>query len=263
MTLPVTVTHFDTAMVLIEIGSLRLLTDPLFDDAGTVFEYGPVRLEKTSHRAIAPADLGHIDAVLLSHDQHGDNLDVAGREFLSTVPRVLTTPLAASRLPGVHAHGLEPWSSTSISGPDGFNLTVTAVPAQHGPDGTQEATGPVTGFILEWPGQSHGPIYLSGDTIPFSGTEAIAARYAPIALAILNLGRVQLAPLGDAVLSLSADQAAIFAQSLQTQNVLPIHCAGWRHFTEDCATSSAILARSPVAALVHWPRIGEPLSFRL
>lgn len=47
----------------------------------------------------------------------------------------LTTPLAASRLSGT-AIGLGPWESRQIGA-----VTVTAVPAQHGPDGTEHLTG--------------------------------------------------------------------------------------------------------------------------
>jgi L-ascorbate metabolism protein UlaG (beta-lactamase superfamily) len=57
-------------------------------------------------------------------------------------------------------------------------------------------------------------VYASGDTVPFSGTDEIAARYAPVDLAILHLGRVQLAATGDATFSLSAGEAVRYALSL-------------------------------------------------
>ena len=149
MSSEVKVTYFDTAMALIEVGSVRLLTDPVLDPAGTTFEYGPIRLEKTSGSAITRDQLGRIDAVLLSHDQHGDNLDNAGRALLAEVPLVLTTTLAAGRLEGVAAHGLAPWSQFPVKGESGDTARITAMPAQHGPDGTEGATGPVIGFLIE------------------------------------------------------------------------------------------------------------------
>lgn len=36
----VTITHLGTATVLLEIGSIRLLTDPVFDDAGRYYTFG-------------------------------------------------------------------------------------------------------------------------------------------------------------------------------------------------------------------------------
>jgi hypothetical protein len=57
-------------------------------------------------------------------------------------------------------------------------------------------------------------IYVSGDTIPFAGTDEIASRYAPLDLAILNLGCARIDALGDLKVSLSADEAIRYAQAL-------------------------------------------------
>lgn len=262
MTLPIKLTYLDTAMMLLEIGPFRLLTDPVLDPAGTAYEEGPIHLHKTSPAATTPAQLGAIDAVLLSHDQHDDNLDRAGRALLSTVPRIFTTPLAASRL-GPNAEGLEAWSTATLSAPDGAQLTITALPAQHGPDGTQELTGPVTGFLLSSPllGDTN-PIYISGDTVPFPGLEQIAERCAPVGLAILHLGRVQIAPAGDLTFSLSAEEAITLAQSLQARQVVPIHCEGWRHFTQNQSAAAEIFAQSPIANRILWLRPGQPHSIQ-
>jgi hypothetical protein len=50
-----------------------------------------VKLEKLTGPAMSARDVGAIDAVLLSHDQHSDNLDHSGRDFLAEAKRVLTT----------------------------------------------------------------------------------------------------------------------------------------------------------------------------
>lgn len=255
----VKITYFDTAMALIEINGLRLLTDPVLDPAGTCFEYGPIRLDKLSSAATTAADLGAIDAVLLSHDQHGDNLDHAGRALLAAVPRVITTPLAAGRLGHPGAVGLDPWESTTLHGASGRSITVTAMPAQHGPDGTQEATGPVTGFLIDWAG-APGPIYISGDTVPFAGTHEIVDRIARPWIALPHLGSVQLAPLGDALLSMSAAQAIDFMQALDAPIIVPLHFDGWGHFSEDSGTARALTAASPIADRFHWLAPGESLT---
>ena len=75
---------------LIEFGGFRLLTDPTFDAPGE-YRLPHVTLKKTSYPAIAADAIGLVDAVLLSHDQHSDNLDNSGRAFLAKVARVLTT----------------------------------------------------------------------------------------------------------------------------------------------------------------------------
>ena len=254
----VKITYFDTAMALIEIGSLRILTDPVLDPAGTSFQYGPIQLNKTS--AATVGTLGRVDAVLLSHDQHGDNLDNAGRRYLGDVPLEITTPLAAGRLEGVSARGLQPWRTHVIRGREEDELRVTAMPAQHGPDGTQDATGPVTGFLIEHDSLS-ATVYFSGDTILFGGTEEIARRCAPVGLALLNIGRVQLPPLGDAMLSLSAEDAAGFARDLRARWVVPLHFEGWKHFTQGRAEAAAVFDRLAVASKVRWLAAGMTGSF--
>ena len=74
---------------LIEMGGLRLLTDPTFDPPGD-HPVGNRVLVKTHGPAVSPDGIGAVDAVLLSHDQHPDNLDNTGRRLLDAAPVVLT-----------------------------------------------------------------------------------------------------------------------------------------------------------------------------
>ena len=263
MSTEIKITYFDTAMALIEIGSIRLLTDPLFDSKGSQFDYGPIHLEKTSECVVTPAALGRIDAVLLSHDQHGDNLDQGGRAFLPSVPQVLTTPEGAARLVDVQASGLRPWEQATVHAPAGERVTITAAPGQHGPDGTQEATGPVTGFLIEWPALQSGPVYLSGDTVRFSGTSEIAKRYAPVSLAILNIGRVRLEPMGELEFSMSAEQALAYARDLRAAWILPLHFDGWRHFSQSLEEAKSLFRNSEFGSRTRWLSPGESTTFAL
>ena len=70
-----------------------------------------VKLEKLTGPAMSVRDVGAIDAVLLSHDQHSDNLDHSGRDFLVEAKRVLTTEAGAKRLGG-KTEGFAPWATT-------------------------------------------------------------------------------------------------------------------------------------------------------
>jgi L-ascorbate metabolism protein UlaG (beta-lactamase superfamily) len=100
----------------LELGGLRLLTDPT-RPVGT-HESAPGRpLTKTEGPAVALDAIGAVDAVLLSHDQHADNLDPAGRDFLPSPPLTLTTEAAAQRLGGTaRAHQLGHRRSRSTRG---------------------------------------------------------------------------------------------------------------------------------------------------
>src|SRR5918992_588108 len=161
----------------LEYAGLRWLTDPSLSPPGE-YEGG---LMKTTAPALEPEAIDPIDVVLLSHDHHSDNLDPRGREFLPRARHVLTTASGARRLGG-NAIGLEPWSSVQLERPAGGAVTVTAVPAQHGPDGTDHVTGPVIGFLLAGPGLD--TVYVSGDNASLDVVRAIAGRAGPVDVAV-------------------------------------------------------------------------------
>lgn len=79
----VNITHIGTATALIDIDGVVFLTDPAFDPAGS--EY-PIMETVTLMNEVGPAltiaQLPHIDAVALSHEDHPDNLDTNGRILL-------------------------------------------------------------------------------------------------------------------------------------------------------------------------------------
>jgi L-ascorbate metabolism protein UlaG (beta-lactamase superfamily) len=205
---------------LIRYGGKRWLTDPTFSPPG---EYDG--LVKTTSPALSFEALAPVDAVLLSHDHHADNLDPAGRELLSGAGRVLTTSLGAERL-GAGAIGLGPWAEARVDG-----VTVTAVPALHGPPGTEPVTGPVTGFVLEAAGE--GRLYVSGDNASVDVVAQIAERLGPIEVAVLFVGAVQIAHrFAGAYLTLSSERAAIATELLGARAVIPVHFEGWTHFTQ-------------------------------
>ncbi|WP_253185627.1 MBL fold metallo-hydrolase [Burkholderia plantarii] len=98
--------------VLIEFDGVRLLTDPTIDPPG-LYRETPVRFAKTSGPALSVEALGALDAVLLSHDHHFDNLDHAGRAMLPGVPVVLATQAGAGCLGG-NARGLAPFETCML-----------------------------------------------------------------------------------------------------------------------------------------------------
>src|SRR4029079_8631450 len=120
-------------------------------------------------------EVGAVDAVLLSHDHHADNLDDAGRAMLADVPTVLTTVPGARRL-GAPVQGLRPWEVTTLTHPGRPTLTVTATPGRHGPVGAQAIIGAVIGFGLTWEGHEHGAVWVTGDTVLTSAVRRVRER---------------------------------------------------------------------------------------
>jgi L-ascorbate metabolism protein UlaG (beta-lactamase superfamily) len=222
MTAELTVRLVGGPTAVIELGGVRLLTDPTLDPPGD-YPIGERVLTKTTGPAVGADQLGRIDAVLLSHDQHPDNLDRSGRALLPGVPLVLSTELAAQRLGGA-TRALPSWQRTAVG-----EVTVTAVPAQHGPDGTTHLTGPVTGFVLS--GDGLPTVYVSGDNASLDVVRAVAERTGPVDVAVLFAGAARTA-LIDGYLTLTADDAAEAARILGVRTVVPVHAEGWTHFSQ-------------------------------
>jgi L-ascorbate metabolism protein UlaG (beta-lactamase superfamily) len=214
----------------IELAGLRIVTDPTFDEPRAYEAEGAPTLRKTTGPAVPAGAVGPLGLALVSHDHHPDNLDGAGRELLQSIPLVLTTVAGAERLGGT-ARGLEPFEATQVELPGGGRLTVTAVPAQHGPDGTDHLTGPVIGFHLAGDGLPR--VYVSGDNASLDVVREIVDRLGTPDVAVLFAGAVRIDGLFDrALLTLDNAGAAEAARILDARVVVPIHHEGWGHFTE-------------------------------
>ncbi|MGP4022056.1 MBL fold metallo-hydrolase [Actinomadura sp. 3N407] len=223
---------FGGPTALFEYGGLRFLTDPTFDAPGEYRVPGG-RLTKTAPSSAEPAGLGRIDVVLLSHDEHPDNLDDSGRALLADVPLTLTTPGGGQRL-GNGAQGLADWESIELDRPGGGTITVTGVPAIHGPGAREDVepiTGQVVGFVLT--GENLPTVYVSGDNASLDMVKRIAERFGPMETAILFAGAPRFPVLFDgALIVLDSAQTAEAAKILGARRVVPVHYDSWAHFTE-------------------------------
>ena len=261
----VTITQIDTACMLIDLDGFRIVTDPAFDQAGGTYQSGANRvLKKNQSPAIQPEDLGPVDLVLLSHDQHKDNLDNKGREFLDTVPRILSTPEARQRLELDTVTGINEWDTVRIETEKVPGLRITGTPCQHGSDEElHRIAGHVIGFILEWEGQERGALYISGDTVFFPGIEAIAARFT-IDTAILHIGRAGFpAQIGDRYLTFTVEEAIKTARLMKVNRLIPTHREGWEHFLERPEFAHERIIAAGLESKLVWLEPGKPVSMEI
>ena len=109
----ISITHIDTACILLDINDYKILTDPTLDKSGKLYYHGSGSFSrKTDDPAITIDQLHDIDLILLSHHQHKDNFDHNGKKFAATVPLILSTKSAAKAIKGVT--GLADWESYKI-----------------------------------------------------------------------------------------------------------------------------------------------------
>jgi L-ascorbate metabolism protein UlaG (beta-lactamase superfamily) len=242
------ITYIGGPTAILDWGGLRLLTDPTFDAAGASLPGKGYTLTKTKGPAVEASGLGSVDAVLLSHDHHGDNLDHAGRALLVSAREILTTVDGAGRLKG-HAVGLRPWQRTSVSAPDGGVLRVTATPARHGPPNGDR--GPVIGFLLAFEDDPARVVYVSGDTVWYEGVEEVARRQA-IEVAVLFMGAAKVAVAGDSPLTFTSAGAVEAARALGGATIVPLHYEGWQHFSESRADIERAFAEAGMTDRLRW-----------
>ncbi|MEZ0357152.1 MBL fold metallo-hydrolase [Mycobacterium sp. SA01] len=247
-------THLGGPTTLIEVDGWRILTDPTFDSPGRRYTFG----WGTSSRKVAgparPLDVvAPVDVVLLSHDQHADNLDDAGRALLARAGTVVTTVPAARRLAAPNVRGLADWESTTLQAEDRPSLTVTATPARHGPRFSGPITGKVNGFALHRDREDTAALWMSGDTVLYQGLREVAERI-PVDVALLHLGGVRFGFTGPVRFTMTAREGRELTRLMRPRVVVPVHYEGWTHFREPEA-----VARQNLSDLtnVHWLTPGE------
>lgn len=253
----VRLTHIGGPTLLIEFGGWRLLTDPTFDPAGGKYSFSlGIGSVKLSAPALSPGEIGAIDAVLLSHDHHEDNLDAAGRALLPSAGAVITTVPGAKRLGG-NARGLGFWDRTTLEAPGKPTIEIVATPCRHGPPLSKPLVGDVIGFGLTWEGQAHGAFWISGDTVLYPGVREVAERL-DVGTAVVHLGGVRFPISGPLHYTMTGAQAAELLAAIKPRTTIPIHYEGWKHFREGRDKVEAALAEAPadLRESVRWLDIG-------
>lgn len=211
---------------LIEYAGMKFITDPTFDHEGEEYDLGVVTLKKTTPPALTPETIGHIDTVLLTHDQHADNLDNSGRAFLPECSRVFTTESGAGRLGG-NSIGLAFWQSSEVISADGKKIKITATPCRHGPPLIEKIAGDVIGFVLE--ADDEPTVYITGDTVYYKGIADVADKFSiDLILAFAGAAKTR----GPFELTMSVRDLLETAQTFANAKIMPVHFEGWAHFTQ-------------------------------
>ncbi|KAI0890845.1 Metallo-hydrolase/oxidoreductase [Annulohypoxylon nitens] len=254
----VSVTYVGTATAILDIDGVTFLTDPYFSPYGTEWDVGIAKLTSHYEPALTLEQLPPIDVVLLSHEDHPDNLDELSRTRLLSGRRVLTTADGASKLsprPGVT--GLRAWEKTTL-GVGGKLFTVTATPCQHLPGGE------CTGFVLTTAGFGTtgglpNAIYFSGDTVYLEELSHIRDSF-HVSLAIFNLGAASVVlPGNDEPLLITMDgaQGAKLFRDLEADMLVPLHFESWDHFSQSKESLAHAFGDAGISDQVYWLEPGK------
>lgn len=257
----VTITHIDTACVLLNINGFKILTDPTLNKKdGFLPQYvsSPLAFSKKYiDPALSNEEIGKVDLVLLSHDHHSDNLDKNGRAFIKTVKIVLSTKDAVKRLKNDNIIGLENWEEYAVKNDKVKGLKITAIPAQHtNIKRLDKVMGKVLGFTIEWEGQKNGCIYISGDTVLFEGIYELNRRK-KVDTAILHLGAGAFPYLKRNMrVTMNGEEAIEVTKLLNPNVVIPIHYEGWWHFKQSVKSLKNEIEMSGLQEKYIWLKSG-------
>lgn len=260
----VRLTHVGGPTVLIEVGGWRILTDPTFDGPGRRYSFGwGAASRKLTGPAVAAEDVGAIDAILLSHDHHGDNLDAAGRGLLPQAGAVVTTVPGARRLGG-DTRGLQAWDVTRLEHPGRPAVEITATPCRHGPAPLRFVFGEVIGFALRFEDDGDGALWISGDTVLYDGVREVGERLR-VDTALLHLGSVRFPVTGPLRYTLTASEAVELCDVVRPRVTIPVHYEGWSHFKQGREAVERAFADAPeeVRSALRWVPIGTPVDLEV
>jgi L-ascorbate metabolism protein UlaG (beta-lactamase superfamily) len=227
------------ATLLLELGGLRILVDPMLDDAGArpAVDRTPNPVRNPTVPLPVPAEevVGGLDAVVVTH-RHRDHLDEAAERLLPRDVPVFCQPEDEEVLRGLRLDARPVVDRTEWSG-----LPIARTGGRHGTGEIAAALAPVSGFVL-------GDLYLLGDTVWYEDVERWLEEHTP-RVAVVNAGGARFLT-GDPITMTPADVAEVAAR---VPTVVADHLEANNHGHD---TRADVRARVP-AALV--PEDGETL----
>ena len=247
---------FGHSSVLIEINGMRIMTDPVFSEFASPFDFiGPRRLHPPP---LALKDMPTIDAVLISHD-HYDHLDMhAIKHFADAGTRFYVGLGIGSHLErwGVadtQIHEMDWWESLPLN-----TITIYCTPARHY-SGRRDADNSTLWSSWVVKGE-HRSLYYSGDTGYTSHFSTIRERLGPIDLSIMKIGAY-----GDSWLDIHMDPESAMQAHLDVgaDVFYPVHWAtfnlAYHAWDEPIERTLSVAADNGVKVVT--PRVGERYDF--
>jgi L-ascorbate metabolism protein UlaG (beta-lactamase superfamily) len=250
------ITWLGHSTVLVEIGGLRVITDPVWGKRASPSQLaGPKRFQPVPVRL---SEMPAVDLVIVSHD-HYDHLDYPTiRELARTrVPFVTSLGVGAHlEMWGVQSERiveLDWWESYAIPGSD---VTITAAPSQHFSGRGINDRNATLWSAMVIRSQQHA-VFFSGDTGLTTEYELIREKLGPFDLTMLEIGAYYPA-WGD--IHLGPDNA-IKAHAMLGGVLMPVHWGTFSlamHAWDQPAERLFELAQKTDAALLM-PKLGEAM----
>jgi len=177
------VTWLGHSSVLVQMGGINLLFDPVFSEKAGLLGVGPKRF---SEAPMSAEDTPPIDILYLSHD-HYDHMDydtimaLDGRVSCYVVPKGMEEILAGWGIAPSKVHPMAPWEETVIAG-----IRIALTPAQHsGGRGLGKSTL-CSGIFLS---DGAHTLYYTGDSGYGAHFAQIGESFGPVDLLLVESGQ--------------------------------------------------------------------------
>lgn len=233
------VTAVRNATLLLELGGLVLLVDPMLNAAGQVppvESTAPTLNNPLVELPIPPEEVvAGTDFVLVTH-LHNDHFDDAARRLLPKDIPVLCQPTDADRLAADGFTALRPVEDACDLGDA---VRVHRLPARHSLDGEHEvALGPCSGYVVAGSGIA---VHVAGDCVWCPELAAALDAFRPDVV-VVNGGAARF--LTGAPISMTSDDIIATARHAAWARIVAVHLEALNH----CPMTRDELRRHTVAA---------------
>lgn len=259
--------HLRSATFIIESGDKFILVDPMLGEKGSLPPFSVLRakIQKNPTVELPPNANEFLDKVthaLVTHSQtfgikalqHGDHLDDAGEDFLSSRKIPVTTPnkdKAYLEKYGLNVEfGIDDWQSIEFLGGK-----LTAIPAQHGHGWIHKVMANGVGFFLELPNEPS--IYISGDTVLTNEVKRTLDGLKPD-ITVVAAGQAQM-DVGQPLLMHNSEVMEFIR--LSPNKVIANHMEALNHCSIDRSSLLKLLEQHNLVNKVAIPSDGETLEY--
>ena len=248
------VTWLGHSSVLVQMGGINLLFDPVFSEKAGLLGVGPKRF---SEAPMSAEDTPPIDILYLSHD-HYDHMDydtimaLDGRVSCYVVPNGMEEILAGWGIAPSKVHPMAPWEETVIAG-----IRIALTPAQHsGGRGLGKSTL-CSGIFLS---DGAHTLYYTGDGGYGAHFARIGESFGPVDLLLVESGQYNESW---AKVHMMPEQSMQVALDVKAAWTIPIH---WGTFVlamhdwdEPPARDTELAAKMGISLAT--PRIGQRVNY--
>ncbi|KAI0064235.1 Metallo-hydrolase/oxidoreductase [Artomyces pyxidatus] len=230
---PESVRWIGNATCIVEIGGVRIMTDPNFLHQGDHVHLAPgVVAQRLKDPAFNYEECPPVDFIILSH-LHADHFDDLVAAHLRRNIPIISNPHAVAGLAEqgfTSLAALNTWDAVLVRNEVGAVCRITSMPGKHTlgehPHGSVlETIPPVMGSLIEILGDGEDvkyTLYISGDTLYYDELKEIRVKYPTINLALLHLGGTTI-PVINVMVTMDAEQGMQLLCALNPERAIPIH----------------------------------------